>query len=414
MRFVILDKDEYHRFEQQNPKGSFYQSIYQKAYFDKSRQTSGFFGVTENDKILLGALIRKIDSRFGGVYEIMAGPLVDPNFADQDTIIAFFLSELRSYLKKLHAYYLRIVPNETIQRIDNAGHISSFDFSKYVSTYEKQGFIYDSLDQIGYSSLSPNYEYHKDLAGFNAETLFQSFSKATQYSIRKTFEFAIKTRTITYDELTVFHENTSQTAARLGFQDKSLAYYQNVYKTFGKQARFVIAEIELPAYVKHFQATIQLLTEEIDQLAAANSKKSTSSKHRQVNELEDRIRQYQKRIDQAETFIGLYGNKINLAGALFFIQPQEVSYMFSYTNVEFKNFYGPYRIQYEMLKFAQSQKMPVYNFYGVSGDNSRKDGVYEFKKGFNGYMTRNIGTFILPISKTRYRLLQQLRKIIRR
>ncbi len=88
--------------------------------------------------------------------------------------------------------------------------------------------------------------------------------------------------------------------------------------------------------------------------------------------------------------------------------------MFSYTNAEFKNFYGPYRIQADMLEFALKEKVPVYNFYGVSGDRSGHDGVYEFKKGFQGYMVDNMGAFILPINKFRYQFLQTIKKIIRR
>lgn len=88
--------------------------------------------------------------------------------------------------------------------------------------------------------------------------------------------------------------------------------------------------------------------------------------------------------------------------------------MFSYTNAEFKNFYGPYRAQADMLEFALKEKVPVYNFYGVSGDRSGHDGVYEFKKSFQGYMVDNMGAFILPINKFRYQFLQTIKKIIRR
>ncbi|WP_143805188.1 peptidoglycan bridge formation glycyltransferase FemA/FemB family protein, partial [Oenococcus oeni] len=75
-----------------------------------------------------------------------------------------------------------------------------------------------------------HYEYQKRIEGLNKKTLFQSYSKKTQYSIKKTYEFGITTRNISYDELEMFHENTTKTAKRLGFYDKELSYYQSVYR----------------------------------------------------------------------------------------------------------------------------------------------------------------------------------------
>ncbi|MHA5130636.1 peptidoglycan bridge formation glycyltransferase FemA/FemB family protein [Oenococcus oeni] len=414
MELVNLNEDEYNRFEQKNPKGSFYQSVLQKKYYEDSHQDSYLLGVKEKDEVLLTALMRKIKSHTGDVYEIMGGPLVDFENENNNQIIAFFLKELHKYLKKQHAYYLRIVPNEKTQRVENNGKVVNYDLKNYSSLYFAEGFIYRSFEQVGYGFATPRYEYQKRIEGLNKKTLFQSYSKKTQYSIKKTYEFGITTRNISYDELEMFHENTTKTAKRLGFYDKELSYYQSVYRTFGDNAKFMIAEINLSDYIGHFQEIIRNLKDKIDQMILIDSKREKPTKTRQIKELRSQVEQHEKRIVQAKKLIEQYGKKINLAGALFFIQPQEVSYMFSYTNAEFKNFYGPYRTQADMLEFALKEKVPVYNFYGVSGDRSGHDGVYEFKKGFQGYMVDNMSAFILPINKFRYQFLQTIKKIIRR
>ncbi|WP_129015110.1 peptidoglycan bridge formation glycyltransferase FemA/FemB family protein, partial [Oenococcus oeni] len=82
----------------------------QKKYYEDSHQDSYLLGVKEKDEVLLTALMRKIKSHTGDVYEIMGGPLVDFENENNNQIIAFFLKELHKYLKKQHAYYLRIVP----------------------------------------------------------------------------------------------------------------------------------------------------------------------------------------------------------------------------------------------------------------------------------------------------------------
>ena len=47
-----------------------------------------------------------------------------------------------------------------------------------------------------------------------------------------------------------------------------------------------------------------------------------------------------------------------------------------------------------------------YNFYGISS-TKENDGVYKFKKGFNGYVVELIGEFALPITYHFY-----LRKLV--
>ncbi|EHN58284.1 peptidoglycan bridge formation glycyltransferase FemA/FemB family protein [Oenococcus kitaharae] len=414
MEFAILNPESFDRFEKTQPEGSFYQSIEQYYHFKNlhTRQAQ-LFAVKEGENVLLSALVTIVKSRTGRVAEIMGGPVIDPTAENSRELLIFFFQSLKDCLKKKHVYYLRVIPNKSLRRIDDDGQVTELDQSSYMAIYRQLGFIYQSFDQVGYNFASPHYEYRKDIAGLDRKTLFASFSKAAQYSIKKTHEFGVTTRFIGYDELPKFHENTSKTAARLGFADKSLAYYESVFKTFKDNAKFVVAEIELNQYIGHFQQLIDQLQAQIDKLAAADAKRQNNHKANQIKELRSQMEQHGKRISQAKKIMAEKGHLINLAGALFFIQPQEVSYMFSYTNSEFKNFYGPYQVQEKILNLAVDAKIPGYNFYGVSGDRSGKDGVYEFKKGFNGYMVDDMGAFILPIKKIRYVFLQNLKKILR-
>ena len=54
-----------------------------------------------------------------------------------------------------------------------------------------------------------------------------------------------------------------------------------------------------------------------------------------------------------------------------------------------------------MIEYAKDHNFKKYNFYGISGNFDKKDpdyGIYEFKKGFNGYVEEYVGEFELPLN----------------
>lgn len=68
---------------------------------------------------------------------------------------------------------------------------------------------------------------------------------------------------------------------------------------------------------------------------------------------------------------------------------------------------GSYFLQREMLLKAKEEKLQIYDFGGISGNFSKtnpSDGVYEFKKGFGGYVTEYIGEFDLVVKPIPYNL----------
>ena len=56
-----------------------------------------------------------------------------------------------------------------------------------------------------------------------------------------------------------------------------------------------------------------------------------------------------------------------------------------------------YKLQMDMIMFSMEKKLSLYDFGGISGD-FRKDspnyGVYEFKRGFGGFVVEYILSLI--------------------
>ena len=64
-----------------------------------------------------------------------------------------------------------------------------------------------------------------------------------------------------------------------------------------------------------------------------------------------------------------------------------------------------YKLQEEMIKYAIEKKMNYYDFGGISGNftpGTPEYGVYEYKRGYGGFVIEYIGEFDLIINKPYY------------
>ena len=78
----------------------------------------------------------------------------------------------------------------------------------------------------------------------------------------------------------------------------------------------------------------------------------------------------------------------------------EVIYLSSGNYEEYMKFNSQYLIQWELIK------------YGIENGFKKDYGIYEFKRGFNGYVEELIGEFALPIT-WHYKLFDLIHKIKR-
>ena len=94
------------------------------------------------------------------------------------------------------------------------------------------------------------------------------------------------------------------------------------------------------------------------------------------------------------------------------IQP-EIIYLSSGNYEEFMKFNSQYLIQWELIKYGLENGFKKHNFYGIPENintHPKDYGIYEFKRGFNGYVEELIGEYELPIN-WKYNLIKLIRKI---
>lgn len=204
-------------------------------------------------------------------------------------------------------------------------------------TWQEGKWWRDFLRSLKYKELGEfeqvKWIYSLDLVEFEPERAVKRLRSGHKWSIRYARErYGVKIRKLDYDELEKFKKLVEEAGEKHIFQDPSLNYYQEMYKAFGKKVEFLVAERE---------------------------------------------------------------NQV-LAGAMFILYGNEVTYLFSGMRGELKKYGGAHLLQWQMIQEAKKQSFKKYNFYSTRPEPG--NGVYEFKRGFRGEVEEMLGTFVLPVN----------------
>ncbi|MGV0168859.1 peptidoglycan bridge formation glycyltransferase FemA/FemB family protein [Furfurilactobacillus sp. WILCCON 0119] len=405
---VQLDENEYDLFEKKAQLGTYMQTVEQAHELKARGVQTAYLGLKNDDnQLIAGALVSWRKLRLGSAFEVVGGPLMD---YDNEQVVTAMMNGLKQFAHDHGGLTLHVQPTLAVHELDNDGQVQATQNQTAIQNLKQAGFKHTPT-VAGYSTATLGYEFVKPLTGVSVATVFSTYEKDAQYALKKTQQFGVRLREIDYDELPLFHQYTSETAQRLNFEDKPLDYYQKTYRAYGDDVKFIFAEIDFDAYIQSQTDRIDELTGLLNELDKKIAEKSNKHLKARQHEYLDQVNQHKKRIHDAETFKAEYGNVAVLSGAMFFIEPQEIGYMFSFTNDQFKKFYAPYMIQDHMIRLAIKLNIPLYNFYGVSGNFDGSDGVLMFKQGFGGVTRENIGVFdysVRPVVERAYTLIKRL------
>lgn len=408
--FTKLTPEEFQAHQAQFTQANFLQTSEMKAVQEKNGWHGEFVGLKNSQgDVVASSLLTHTKLGFGQMYLINGGMMID---RQDSTCLETFLAELTAYTKKNQGLILTIAPNQAKRWLTAQGEeLEKVPFDDDV-VYQKQGFSIDPIDSDAYISYGKPF-FIKDLSLLTPDTLRASYTKSAQYSVKKTKDYGIILRELSYEELPKFKKLTEETSERRGFSDKSLAYYQAFFREFGPKAKFVVAEINFTTYAANLEKRaneIQQTLDEIEAFLVINPK--SRKKNNQKREFEDELRTVHVRMEEATQLANETPGDVILAGALFAIEPTEVVYLFSGTYEKYKKFYAPYLIQDYMMQEAITRKIPRYNFYGVDGLYDGSDGVLKFKDSFNGRVEERFGVYTKVVSPVKYKSYQAIKKLI--
>ena len=389
MKFEILNENEYNDFLNGHEQENFLNS----PNIGKIRKLDGwdyvFLGVKDLDNKIIGATMLLSRREFLNKKEFYAirGFILNYN---NFNLLSFFTKNIKKYIKQNNGFILRIDPYLIKQDRDINGNIIPDGKNNFLAI--------DNLLKLGFKKHSEEqskWMFELNTKNKTIDELLKEMKANTRNCINRTFKTGINIRELDYNDLPLFYKITNDTSERKGFKNKTLEYYQDMYKFFkpNNQVKFLVAELNTKNYKENLDN--QLITEEN---ILKGIKNTNSGKYKEQLIKVDSIK---KNINEASDLLKK-GENIILSAAMFIMYGNEVVYFSSGNYQEYFNFFAQYRIQYEMIKYAAENNFKFYNFYGISGNFDTKDdrfGVYEFKKGFGGFVVELIGEYRLNINK---------------
>lgn len=394
MKFVLLTKEEYTKFWNDHPLKSFLSS----PEIGDLRKNNGwkidYTGIkNESNDILAAAMLVSIQRRFGGrEYYAPRGYLID--FHDKN-LVDFFTEELKKYVKANKGYVFRMDPYLNLKERDIDGNIveNGFDNSDVVEHLKKLGFKQkpiSELEQVGWM-------FSLDLKGKDEAQILKGMKQNTRNTIRKASKIGITIRELSMGELQDFHNIMIETGARKNFAIRELSYYENMYQLLHdkNEVKFLIAELNLDEYLTILENTKAQRQEEYNKLGPA---KYNDGKKKAIVE---EIHSIEKKMDDAKSIQKETGKSIiSLSSSMFIMMQPEIIYLSSGNYDKYMHFNGQYLIQWYMIQYGIQNHFAKYNFYGIPANiNTHPEnyGIYEFKRGFNGYVEELIGEFEIPL-----------------
>ena len=405
MKFGTLTNEEFEVFALNSPQNNFFQSLYMKELLEKENREVYLLGIkNESGKILAATLLTTSGHFFKKkTFEALKGFLIDYN---DKKLLTFFIKETIRFVNNHNGFRLIIDPYiPKVQRDIDANVVpGGIDTRPVLDTLKQNGF-----NEVKNSAqVKWTFVLNTDK---KSDQLLKEMRPNTRNYINRTLNtYKLVVDELSYEELPIFKKITADTCARRNFPDRSLEYYQNMYRTFKDKLKVLVTKLDCKLYLQTLMNQKQELKTKIETLSdgASNKKKKEVMRKDIIN--------IDKKIAEVESLIQVHGDYLILSGAMFVLYGDEIVYLFSGSYDEYMKYCGQYRLQWEMIKYAADHNYKRYNFYGIKDvfNKEGKDyGVYEFKKGFNGYVEELLGAYEVGTNFT-YKIYKFLKRILHR
>ena len=403
MIFREITKDEYIKFWNNHPN-KFFLSSYE---ITKLRKKSGWdyyiVGIEEKNKIIAASIIyiKKKFLKYSEAYS-PRGYLLDYKNIE---LVDFFTKNLIKFLKSKNVFIFRTDPYIIYQERDIDGNIVE-------NGINNETFL-NKLKSYGFKRIDPKYEeqvswmFSLDLDKTSDEIL-KNMRQNTRNTIRKTEKIGINLKELKKEELDLFYNILKETGERKDFKVRDISYYKDMYDLFSKDIKFFITELDLDKYIDNLLNEKKELEEKVNKLSKKNKG--------QINEINSQINTLDKKINEAKEIIKKENKSvINLSASMFILIKPEIVYLSSGNYEEYLKFNSQYLIQWELIKYGIKNGYKKHNFYGIPANintHPKDYGIYEFKKGFNGYVEELIGELELPVNNFYYiyKFLKKIKK----
>lgn len=407
MYFTKLDINEFQSFT--NSYFSHYTQTQNHYIYRKQKQNDvHLVGVKDNENNILAAclLTEARSLKFFKYFYTHRGPVLDFNNYE---LVRFFYKHLSKYMKKHRGLFALTDPYKLENIRNSQGEIlESYNNQLFIKTMEDLGYKHQGYT-VGYSQMSQiRWLSVLDLNNRTEDQLLKDMDYQTRRNIKKTYEMGVKVCTLPIEETDRFFKLFKMAEEKHGFKFRNKKYFEEMQKMYHNNSMLKLAYIDLSELLMKQKKKLENLTSTLEntKIDLESNPDSKKSKNKYEQELQQ-IKAQKRKISETENLIKTDGTILDLAAAFYIFNNHEVYYLSSGSNPKYNKYMGAYKLQWEMIKFANEQNITRYNFYGITGDfseNAEDFGVQKFKSGFNAHVEEYIGDFIKPIRPLLYKI----------
>lgn len=313
---------------------------------------------------------------------------------DNQEELDFFMKEIKKFCLERKGYVLRMDPYLISQQRDIDG--------KVVADGEDHRAAVEQMKAFGFRKREPEqvtWMFSMDVKGKTPDEILSGMKQNTKRNIKKAEKRGVYIREVEYEELDLIARIEQETSERRNFSGQGLAYLQQMYHLFHdtKEVRYVVAEIDLNQYIKELETEKASQQKTLTNPTVVSNEKKTATIQKNIARIEENIAEAVQIMEEEKT------STVVLGGSMFMMVKPEVTYVVGGSYTKYVKFDAQYLIQWDMIKYAIANEFDKYNFYGIPehvDEHPGEMGVYEFKKGFTGYVEELIGEYELPLHWT--------------
>ena len=361
MKFIYLSEEEFKSVQDRMPGSSFYQTVEWAGVKAETGWSYFYVGVLRGEKLAACALILSKELFMGRkMYYAPRGPLLE---CWDEELLSVFTGELGKFLKgRGRGILLKIDPlvayRECMGPEKSAG--KGICLQLINLGYRHQGFT------VGYSPEAQfRWSYCLDIRKSREEVL-AGMDQRCRRCIRKAEKYPLTTVDVDASNIDDFKAIMAHTAARQNRFDRSKQYYLSLKRHLGDRVKMVMVYLDRKQYLE--------------------------------GHVQDKLYEQVKRENSA---------RVPLSAGVFILDADRMNYVYGGAYAHYMPLMAQYKLQMDMIMFSMEKKLSLYDFGGISGD-FRKDspnyGVYEFKRGFGGFVVEYIGEFDLVLRPGLYQL----------
>lgn len=434
----LISREEYEMFVKDKDYNMFQHPRYLRFMEERGYQSRIYGGFQEGTLVI--ALIVRIDPLmkvFKSARSLREWVTDRPEDA---ALIKAFVNGLTPLLRQEGAVWLKLESGVEYQQRDADGEIvqGGFNNESYRQLLQSAGFHpeelwSDGLDmsrQARWVSVLDLVEREQPEDGMmhtsfflqeqpgirhkSVEEVFNGFSMKIPRHIREGMQNFIVVRELDTDELEIMHELEEASAQVHDFQAPDLETYRAWKHSFGEDCKVMASFLDTDRYRAYLDRELSQGQADLEKAQAELSEAPGSKKRKnKVNSVLEHMRPLEKRAKELDGLIEEYGTMIPLAAGLFIITPAETIYLFGGSRRSLSQFFGPYAVQFEMIRQSIERGALRYNFWGISGKFKPEEegyGVYKYKKEFGAHVVEYAGEFTLILKPTAAKLIRQLNR----